>query len=915
MKFLFSLLLIIMPGHYIFGQVLITVPVMPLEDAAVTITFNATAGDAGLSGFTGDVYAHTGVITSKSTSSSDWKYVKASWSTNLSSCKLTRTATNTYQLTISPSIREFYGVPSGETILKMAFVFRNSTGTKTGRDTNGADIFATVYQTGLNVTFSSPSGLFKICSENEIVPISATATGNDSLTLFLDGTRLKSTTAQTIVDSVTAVGTSKHILIATAYYSTYSTSDTTSYFIPQTTTTEQLPNGVIDGINYTGQNSATLVLFAPYKSRVFVLGDFNNWVPDNDYLMKKDADRFWLTLNNLTAQKEYIFQYLIDDTLLIADPYCEKTSDPLDVYIDTSTYPDLLTYPSDKTSEIASVLETGQTNYNWKVTNYTPTAKGNLVIYELLIRDFTANKNIKTITDTLRYFKKLGITAIELMPFNEFEGNDSWGYNPSFYFAPDKAYGTKNDYKTFIDSCHSNGIAVIIDMVLNHSYGSCPFVRMYWDGDAPAANNPWYNQKSNMQNTSLQYGYDFNHESLYTQKLVDSINSFWMSEYKIDGFRFDFTKGFSNTSYSSSSWGSEYDTSRIQILERMATQIWKRKSDAYIIFEHLADNTEETVLSNFGIMLWGNMNYNYNEGTMGYYQNSDLSWASYINRGWTNPNLVLYMESHDEERLMYKNIAYGNSSGSYNITDTITALSRMELAANFFLAIPGPKMIWQFGELGYDISKDYNGTLSDKPVHWEYYSDENRLRVFNVFSFINKLKTTEPLFYSTANYTLSGTGDVKTLTLSADTSYAFIVGNFNVISQTKTLSFPRKGIWYDYYTGDSLSLDTTARSLILSPGEYHLYATKKLSGYPANPLSVKNTQTENFVVYPNPAQSTITIKSEYNPQYVKIYSLTGQLLYSRQFEESMDVSFLSKGIYLLKLEFRHSAKTIKLIKD
>ena len=57
------------------------------------------------------------------------------------------------------------------------------------------------------------------------------------------------------------------------------------------------------------------------------------------------------------------------------------------------------------------------------------------------------------------------------MPFNEFEGNDSWGYNPDFYFAPDKYYGPKNTLKEFIDSCHSKGIAVIMDIALNHSFG------------------------------------------------------------------------------------------------------------------------------------------------------------------------------------------------------------------------------------------------------------------------------------------------------------------------------------------------------------------------------------------------------------------------------------------------------------
>ena len=78
------------------------------------------------------------------------------------------------------------------------------------------------------------------------------------------------------------------------------------------------------------------------------------------------------------------------------------------------------------------------------------------------------------------YIERLEINAIELMPTNEFEGNSSWGYNPNYYFAPDKYYGPRNNFKAFVDACHERGIAVIIDLVLNHAYGSCPFVQMYW---------------------------------------------------------------------------------------------------------------------------------------------------------------------------------------------------------------------------------------------------------------------------------------------------------------------------------------------------------------------------------------------------------------------------------------------------
>ena len=86
------------------------------------------------------------------------------------------------------------------------------------------------------------------------------------------------------------------------------------------------------------------------------------------------------------------------------------------------------------------------------------------------LRDFIAAHNYKVLADTLQYLKRLGINAIELMPVNEFEGNNSWGYNTSFHMALDKYYGKAIDFKKFIDLCHQNEIAVILDVVFNHAF-------------------------------------------------------------------------------------------------------------------------------------------------------------------------------------------------------------------------------------------------------------------------------------------------------------------------------------------------------------------------------------------------------------------------------------------------------------
>lgn len=582
-----------------------------------------------------------------------------------------------------------------------------------------------------------------------------------------------------------------------------------------------------DGITVISDDSLAFVLFAPKKQTVHLIGDFNNWTVSDSYKMKKDGDRFWIKIGNLQKGKEYICQYLIDNSIRIADPYTSKVSDPdNDRYISNNVYPNLIQYPTGKTSDIAMVVNTAPASYSWKVNTFKVDKPYNMVIYEILIRDFTEEGTIKAVEEKISYLKNLGVNAVELMPFNEFEGNNSWGYNPSFYFATDKAYGTPNDYKAFIDACHSNGIAVIMDMVLNHSYGQSPMVRMYQGSDKnPTADNPWYNKTS--PNSSYSWGYDFNHESEYTKAFVDSVCAYWMKEYKVDGFRFDFTKGFTNTK--GDGWSK--DDSRITILKRMASEIWKRKSDAIVIFEHLTANDEEKILADYGIKLWGNMNYNFNEVTMGWGAESgdnglkgDVSWASYKKREWSKPNLVAYMESHDEERIMFKNNSYGKSYGDYNVKNLATGLKRTEAAAVILMSLPGPKMIWQFGELGYDEELN-NDRLGEKPPHWEYYDVPARKNLYDVFAKINKLRNTNTTFYTT-DYTIDLANQYKQILLKSSAESICAIANFDVTELTQKVNFGKTGKWEDYFTGNQLNVSDNSIDITLQPGEYRLYISK-----------------------------------------------------------------------------------------
>jgi glycosidase len=924
MRTLITLFIALFFNLCLHAQVIITEPPFPTADSPVTIIFDATQGGGGLAGYTGDVYAHTGLILQGSTT---WQHVIGNWPNNNNQPKLTRIGANLYQLEITPSIRQFYGASAQAVIQKMAFVFRAASGAP-----QTEDLFVDVYEPGLNVSIITPANA-TIIELDETLQINASATEADNMFLYLNSTLIETAEGNEISYNLLADMPGAHWIRVDAWAGEDLVSDSVYFFARAEVPVAGLPAAVTTGINYIDDNTVTLVLHDPpaLKQYVFVIGDFNDWMVHEDYYMNRtpDGTKYWLTIENLETQKEYIYQYYIDGELRLADPYTHKVSDPWhDKWIPNSTYPDLIQYPDGNTTGIAAVLQTAREPYQWEVENFEPPAIEDLVIYELHIRDFVATRDIKTVIDTLDYLERLGVNAIELMPINEFEGNDSWGYNPSFYFATDKAYGREIDYKRFIDEAHKRGMAVILDVVLNHAYSQSPMVQMYFDPGAgqygqPTADNPWFNQTC--PHEPWCWGYDFDHESPYTQAFVDRFNEYWLTEFKFDGFRFDFTKGFTNNQ--TGNQGSNYDAARVAILKRMADHIWSVNDKAYVILEHFAANNEERELAEYGMMLWGNMNYNYNEATMGWTANSNFSGVSYKQRGWSVPHLIGYMESHDEERLMFKNKTYGNSSNPWHDAKELgIALKRNAAAAAFFFTVPGPKMIWQFGELGYDVSIDEPCRVCPKPIRWNYYNDWRRRTLYDYYGELIRLKKTYNVF-RTSDYTMNVNGALKRINLNDPEVSVVVIGNFGVTEGLINPVFQFTGTWYDHFNNDSIVVTDVNATLTLQPGEFRLYTSQKLEWSTFVDLSETTYQGQIPVsVFPNPSNDSfsIQIKLVQPKNYlIKLTNLQGQVVQvlhdgkleagEHNFHTGTSAN-LPGGVYLLQLTDGISTETRKLIK-
>ena len=812
----------------------------PKADEPCVLYYKA-GGSFPFGGFTAPLYVHIGII------AHEWTYVQADWNTNLEKCRLIPTdETDVWKLEITPTIRQWFGAAADEVINKIGVVVRNADGTKQTKD-----LFCSVEDDANEVTYDKV----------EKAP---------------------------------------------------------------------LPAGVVPGINYIDDSTVTLVLKeqdtdGECYDYAYVIGDHSDWECQSAYVMKRDEEAgcWWCTLEGLTPGKEYRFQYHLYDeawgTIRIADPYTEVVYTTDDKWISSTTYPDMPTYPT-KTSGNVAAFQTQRAPYDWAVKEFEVGDADDLIIYELLLRDFSTTKDLKGAWTKLDYLEELGIDAIELMPTQEFDGNLSWGYNPNHYFAMDKAYGTRQMYKDFVDECHRRGIAVIVDVVYNHLTGLSTYAKLYYEGDKTAAVNPWFNVDAPHPYSVF---HDINHENdLISQHIKESL-AYLIREYDVDGFRFDLTKGFTNKKSNESS-ASNYDASRIAILKRYHNYIMSVKSDAVVILEHFCEEKEEKELVQAGMKVWRNCN--------GAYRGAALGAAGDFSGIWTGNSTVPFggyvgfMESHDEERVCYgavsdvtsvtwgicgtmtdwssdlkmsadgpffvaKNVTcsaterfkirgnaswddaynYGAASDNFKLTvgsayvmtvgsgskdmfvpaagtydiyfcpeiKTIwlmntgerpdepeieketedafeVAMRRAGCNAAFCFTVPGPKMIWQFGEIGYDVSIEYNGRTGEKPVLTDsYMADPARKALYDTYAALIGFRRDNPRFFDQdAKFEWTPSATVKTIRCSVDGKSFCVIGNFDTLSQNVSLP---EGTWKDYISGETLS-----GTVKLKQGEFRL---------------------------------------------------------------------------------------------
>lgn len=590
----------------------------------------------------------------------------------------------------------------------------------------------------------------------------------------------------------------------------------------------QRPAGVSNGIYYGADGtSVTLCTYAASKTqsakRVFLLGDMTDWKLSADYQLFKDGNYFWITLTGLTPGQEYRYQYAVERAdgvkKQISDLYSEKVLHPDDQYEPKAVDPNLLDYPTGKGADgYVTVIQPGKPKYQWSdaTLNFQRPNKNNLVIYELWIYDYTTGSNgyggsLKGLMKRLDYIQNLGVNAIELMPICEFDGNYNWGYSPNHYFAPDRAYGSEEMYKEFIDECHKRGIAVILDMVFNHATGLNPMNKLYPYG-TDLANNPWFNVTAPHSDNVYE---DWNHGFEPAHEMFIRALKYWLTEYKVDGFRLDLSHGLCSD---------KANTSVGNLKDYYDKGVKAVSPTAYMICEHWGSNmgTERPQLISYGMQCWNNTTNAYCQTAMGWLKDGD---------GFGEANrdgYVSYCESHDEERMQYKCKKYGNGDLQ---TNTAARLGRIAENVAFNVLLNGSHMLWMWEEIGYDFSincdvdhpnaenESYRCSKKPRPdaIGRNYFTQANRVAAFTKCAQVITLRTQLMPEVFEGNPTSQNISSGAQLRKIQWGSNVFAAANFDVTTN-QAVTLP-SGTWYDYLDGATQASGTYT----LAPGELKVF--------------------------------------------------------------------------------------------
>jgi 1,4-alpha-glucan branching enzyme len=378
----------------------------------------------------------------------------------------------------------------------------------------------------------------------------------------------------------------------------------------------------------------------------------------------------------------------------------------------------------------AFTVEDNPQPFPWNDAGFSVPEIDEMIVYELNVREF--NHDFQGVIDQLDYLQGLGINVLELMPITNVKEDVEWGYTPLGYFAPDDRLGGVTGLKRLVDSCHQRGLAVILDAVYAHAHPEFTYSLVY---DSSGEPNPMMGIFAG-EFFAGRPGTDYTKE--FTRDYFFQLNQYWLREYHIDGFRYDYVPGM-------------YDG---PIGQGYANLVYRTYEDSKALPKFEAGNGRskliqcaENLPDPAGIMSQTYSNCAWQDGLLN--RARDMARWNYVSQDiahqldpeflgfpneFRNPSSgesfpvapFQYVESHDHPRFV-------NQFGQLQISDLLGEFygdrSRFYKVQPYVIALytaKGIPMLWngqEFGENWGVPSWGIGRNLFERPLHWEYFYD------------------------------------------------------------------------------------------------------------------------------------------------------------------------------------------------
>lgn len=517
------------------------------------------------------------------------------------------------------------------------------------------------------------------------------------------------------------------------------------------------PQGTIGGAWEREAGVVRFALWAPWKKSVHLVGDFNGWNAQADPLKVDESGIWWI--EKQFDKGSYEYQFVLDGENYISDPYARK-----------------LRWTGEG-PEPHAVIEVGAEPYEWNDGGFGIKPLNQAVLYEVHVGDFSPEGNFQGLIERLDYIADLGIDAIELMPVQEFPGDRSWGYNPAYFFAVESAYGSAEDLKRLVDAAHQKGIGIILDMVFAHTTDDGPISRLY-----PFDQNPYFGDGAN------PWGFpSLNHWNDATKRLIRDVQNYWLTEFHIDGFRYDYAEGI------------RYDG--ISGMSFIAWEAKQTKPYAYLIAEDIVQDPAAVVRDTETDCSW---HWQFNKVMRAQLYESEYQGNNYGDMGaiarvisfdgdgyQDNAQPINFLESHDEERIIY------DALGCNPNLDEAGAIRKSMLGALALFTAQGVPMLYHGQEFGTKSAK----TVDENKLPWDYLESDAGSTLHAHYRTLAYLRHTVGAMHTNNFSVLYENAETKTIVFQRwddGGSVAVVALNFSPATQQIALTFPQAGRYHEW---------------------------------------------------------------------------------------------------------------------